>query len=182
MKVIIVGVPGTGKTSVAKGLVDEGWDIVTFGTVLFEIAKEKYGVEDRDQMRSAIPSDDYGPLQQEAARRIGAMEGKVLVDTHCSILKPEGYYPGLPARVLDAIEPDAFVVVEADPADIAKRRAKDAGERNREGDPAEHQLVNRWYAVAYSALSGAPVAFLDNEQGKLKETQRKLREIVKRVG
>jgi adenylate kinase len=170
MKAIIVGIPGTGKTSVAKGLEPHGWKTVTFGTVMFDIAKGKYGLADRDEMRSRIPVEEYKKLQEDAAKKIGGMEGKILVDTHCSILKPEGYYPGLPANILERLKPDAIVVVEARAEDIEKRRKKDEGERTREGNAGEHQEINRYLAAAYSAISGAPVSFVMNEEGKLGQT------------
>ena len=181
MKAIIFGIPGTGKTSVAQGLEKHGWKTVTFGTVMFEIAKEKHGVNHRDEMRSAISAGDYEGLQREAAKRIGAMNGNILVDSHCSILKPEGYYPGFPADILNSISPNALVVIEAEPADIEKRRKKDEGIRSREGNAGEHQEINRYYAVAYSAISGASVSFVMNKQGKLEETVARVAEILGKV-
>ncbi len=180
MRAVIVGAPGAGKTSVARGLGRFGWKLVTFGTVMFEIAKER-GVKHRDEMRTLIRGEDYKRLQEEAADKIASMEGNVLVDTHCSILKPEGYYPGLPIGVLKKLGPDAIVVVEASREDIEKRREKDRGERTREGDPVEHQKINRYFAVAYSAISGAPVSFVTNEQGKLEETVERVAGILKAV-
>ena len=174
MKAIIVGIPGTGKTSVAKGLEKLGWTTVTFGTVMFDIAKKKYGLNHRDEMRSQIPVNEYKGLQEEAAERMAQMKGKILIDTHCSILKPEGYYPGLPARVLEKLQPDALVVVEAGAGDIEKHRKKDEGERTRDGNSDEHQTINRYLAAAYSAISGAPVSFVMNEEGKLEETVAKV--------
>lgn len=181
MKAIIVGVPGTGKTSVAEGLEKHGWRLVSFGTVMFEVAKDRYGLKHRDEMRTKIPAEEYKLVQAEAAARIGAMEGDIVIDTHCSVKKPEGYYPGLPIMVLEKIRPDAFVLVEAKPADIRKRREKDADIRKRPEDPEEHQNVNRYYAAVYSVMSGAPMAFVENKQGKLKETQELVAELLSKV-
>lgn len=181
MKAIIFGIPGTGKTSVAKGLEKHGWTTVTFGTLMFDIAKERHGVSHRDEMRSSISPQDYEALQEEAAKRIGGMEGNILVDSHCSILKPEGYYPGFPANIINGIKPKALVVVEADPSDIERRRKKDEGIRSRDGNAEEHQAINRYYAVAYSAISGASVSFVKNEEGKLEETVARVAEILGKV-
>ena len=181
MKAIVVGVPGTGKTSVAKGLERHGWTLVSFGSVMFDVAKDKYGLTHRDEMRTKIPTEDYKHIQTEAAGRIGTMTGNIVIDTHCSVKKPEGYYPGLPLEILNKLNPDAFILVEADPSDIRKRREKDAAIRKRPEDPEEHQSVNRYYAAAYSVLSGAPISFIDNKQGKLEETQELVAEILSKV-
>ena len=181
MKAVIVGVPGTGKTSVAKGLTKHGWTLVTFGTVMFEIAKEKHGISTRDKMRTELSTDTYKLVQEEAASQISSMEGKIVLDTHCSIITPEGYYPGLPLRILEKLNPDAIISVEADPENINARRQKDAAIRLREGDPKEHQEVNRYFAAAYSTVSGAPISFVMNEEGKLDETVLKVLKIVKGV-
>lgn len=170
MRAIIAGIPGTGKTSVAEGLVSKGWKLVGFGTVMFEIAKKKYGTRARDDMRNEIPVKEYQKLQEEAAKKIGSMEGKIIIDTHCSVLSERGYYPGLPWEVLEKIKPHAIISIEADPDEIRKRREKDVDIRVRVGDPKEHQEINRYFAAAYSAMSRAPVSFIQNKQGKLLET------------
>jgi len=180
MRVVITGVPGVGKTSVCKGLEKYGYRIVNFGDVMFEIAKEKHGIEHRDEMRKKLNVSEYEELQREAAEKIGKMRN-IIVDTHCSINVRGGYYPGLPARILEGINPHAIIIVEADIREIAKRRKKDAGIREREVNEEmirEHQEINRYYAAAYSAISGAPVFFVKNREGKLEETVGEIREII----
>jgi len=57
MLAVVTGIPGTGKTTVAMKamdiLRDEGviYEMVTYGTVMIDIAKSKKLVEDRDDMR-----------------------------------------------------------------------------------------------------------------------------------
>ena len=182
MKVIIVGIPGAGKTSVAKGLVNYGWNVVTFGTFMFEIAKKEYGITHRDHMRTEIKADEYKKLQEKAAIEISKLKGKIVIDTHLSIKKPEGYYPGLPENVLKKLQPDAMVLIEADGKSIDMRRAKDAGERMRDGDSTEHQQVNRYFAAACSVISRIPISFINNKQGKLDETVKGIADFLKKVG
>ena len=182
MKVIVVGVPGAGKTSVSKGLEAYGWTVVTFGTFMFEMAKKEYGITHRDHMRIKIKADDYKKLQEKAAKEIAKLKGKIVIDTHLSIKKPEGYYPGLPENVLKKLQPDAMILVEADGKEIDLRREKDAGERIRSGDSTEHQQVNRYFAAACSVISCIPVSFINNKQGKLNETVEKIADFLKKVG
>ena len=48
--VIVTGVPGVGKSTVMNAAKDFGYNIVNFGTTMFEEAK-KEGVSNRDDLR-----------------------------------------------------------------------------------------------------------------------------------
>ena len=169
MKVIITGAPGVGKSSVAKGLERHGWTLVTFGSIMFEIARKRHGITSRDQLRSEIKVSDYKKIQLKTADTIARMKGRVLIDTHASMFKRGWFYPGLPGEQLKRIKPDGFVVVEAGEKDLAKRRKEDKG-RKRDDFPDNFQDINRYYMSAYSAITGAPVLYVENRQGKLEAT------------
>ncbi|MBR9680134.1 MAG: adenylate kinase, partial [Candidatus Altiarchaeota archaeon] len=160
----------------------QGYELVNYGTIMFELAKRDGLVETRDEMRTKIPTQEYQRLQKKAGEKIGSMNGKFVIDTHASVLKPEGYYPGLPEQVIKAINPNAIIVVEADPAEVEARRSKDAGIRKREGDVAEHQAINRQMAAVYSVLTAAPLSFVVNEQGKLDDSIKNTLKILKSLG
>ena len=129
MRMVVTGVPGVGKTSVMEGIAREkGIKILNFGTVMFKVAKSEGLVEDRDQIRK-LPVDVQRDMQQKAAQTIFDM-GDALIDTHCTIKTPGGYYPGLPEWVLRTLKPDRIVLVEATPDEIVRRRAKDKSRRN----------------------------------------------------
>ncbi len=114
MRWVVTGVPGVGKTSVMEGIAREkGIRIVNFGTVMLEIAKSKGLVEDRDQIRK-LPVEVQRDIQQKAGQKIFEM-GNALIDTHCTIKTPGGYYPGLPEWVLKTLKPNRIVLVEATP-------------------------------------------------------------------
>lgn len=169
MKIAITGVPGVGKTSVAEGLKNLGYKRVSYGTLMFEVAKDRFNVIDRDHMRQSIKVSDYKKLQSETAKQISNMKGKIIVDTHTSILKKDWYYPGLPRVQLKAMGLDGIVVIEANQEDIQKRRDMDKGKRKREGDIETQQNINKMFSVAYSAISGVPVIFIKNHHNKLDE-------------
>ena len=66
---------------------------------MFEEAK-KMGLRNRDEMRR-MTVEDQRRLQDLAAQRITEMKDDiVLIDTHLFINTEEGYYPGLPMRLL----------------------------------------------------------------------------------
>ena len=80
--VIVTGVPGVGKSTVMNAAKDFGYDIVNFGTTMFEEA-QKEGVSNRDDLRK-LPVDFQKRLQKQAGEKIGQMDN-VIVDTHASI-------------------------------------------------------------------------------------------------
>ena len=60
--VIVTGVPGVGKSTVMSSAKDFGYNIVNFGTTMFEEGK-KEGVSSRDDLRK-LPVD----VQKKAAK------------------------------------------------------------------------------------------------------------------
>jgi len=186
--IVATGVPGVGATTVTEKAVEQldGFELVNYGDVMLEIAKEEGLVEDRDEIRK-LPAEKQREIQKLAAKRIAEMakdaEGGVIVDTHCTIKTPAGYLPGLPEWVLKELDPDMLVLIEADPDEIMMRRVKDADVRKRDYDRAEeiqeHQTMNRMAAMAYAALTGATVKIVENHDDALDEAVKEFVEAVK---
>ena len=78
----------------------------------------------------------------------------VIVDTHCTINTPAGFLPGLPIWVLEQLQPDLFILIEANPDEIIYRRLND-DTRSRDVQKAKeiqlHQEMNRAAAMASSS-------------------------------
>lgn len=167
--IIVTGVPGVGKTTVLSRAADElGLDTVVYGTEMLEVARKRGLVEDRDEMRK-LDAETQREVQQAAAESIAA-KGRVIVDTHCLIQTPSGFLPGLPAWVVEGLEPETVVLVEADADQIAARRADDET-RDRDADTADeiarHQELNRAAATSVATLSGATVGIVQNPDGQV---------------
>ncbi len=167
--IIVTGIPGVGKTTVmAAAAKARSMKVVVYGSVMFEVAQKKGLVKSRDEMRR-LPADTQKAIQKKAGAAIAKM-GNVIVDTHCSIKTPTGYLPGLPAWVLEALQPSSIVLVEAQPKEILRRRKNDSS-RKRDDDTletiGEHQEYNRRFAAAYATLTGATVHTVHNQDGKV---------------
>ncbi|KAA0000503.1 MAG: adenylate kinase [Thermoplasmata archaeon] len=167
MVVILAGVPGAGKTTVMKKVMErKEVDFITYGTVMLEIAKEM-GIRDRDEMRK-IPIEKQRKLQELTAEKVSKM-GDVVVDTHCTIKTPSGYLPGFPYHILKKLNPRLIILIEADANEITERRAKDKDIRRRDEesiyDIEEHQLMNRIAAMNYAVLVSATVKIVKNNDG-----------------
>jgi adenylate kinase len=175
-RAVIVGIPGVGKTTVITRAAEmlnkkRKTTIVVFGTVMFEEAK-KIGLKSRDEMRK-MPVEEQRRLQEMAAQRIAEMNDDILlVDTHLFINTEEGYYPGLPMRLLNIMKPTNMIMIAADAIEIAKRRKTDQT-RQRDIISAENiqkELdISRMMVASCSILTGAPFAIIMNNDGQVKE-------------
>lgn len=174
LRVVVVGIPGVGKTTVVEGLVSsfEGAKLANFGSVMLESALALKMVRHRDEIRK-LPVAKQKRLQKLAAGRIARMrQSLVVVDTHLFIRTHEGYWPGLPLGVVAAMKPTHLILVEATPEEVATRRAAD-GSRYRDSvtveSLSEELTLARVFLTATSSLTGAPMKIVSNPQGKQDE-------------
>lgn len=173
MKVVVVaGIPGSGSTTVLKKALENlDYVHVNYGDVMLEIAQEMDLVEDRDSMRKLSPNIQK-EVQKKAAKNIRerSQVTNIIVDTHCTIKTPLGFLPGLPKWVLDELQPDQFVLIEADGDEILMRRISDTS-RTRDMEKLKdinlHQQMNRAVSMAYAALTGATVQIIKNHDNQL---------------
>lgn len=179
--IVVTGVPGVGKTTVMNAAAEAaGSKIVVYGTEMLAVAQKRKLVVGRDEMRK-LPPEVQRDIQKEAALRIAKM-GDIIVDTHCTVKTPKGFLPGLPAWVLEALEPTAVVLVEADPKEIFRRRKKDetrVRDSDSEADIQRHQELNRAAAMAYATLTGATVKIVYNHDDKVDEAIQQILPVVK---
>ncbi|NYZ79560.1 adenylate kinase [Candidatus Micrarchaeota archaeon] len=184
--IIVMGLPGAGKTTVLNGAVSgfADWKVLNYGDIMFEIAKKDKLVNDRDEMRK-LPLKKQKWIQDEAAERLSKMQGKIILDTHCSIHTATGYMPGLPFEQLRKLKVEYLVFISAPARDILGRRQRDTT-RKRDvvgiGDVERDLAVNISYLCAYSALSGAAASIIMNSDGKLEDAIGRLKEIIKKAG
>ena len=176
-KVVIVGIPGVGKTSLVTKLVElitkqnKTVGVHSFGTVMLEEAM-KNGIKDRDELRK-LSIDKQKDLQKIAAEAIAKLQDDVvLIDTHAFISTNSGFYPGLPNYVIQIIQPTNFIAITASPDEIHNRRMKD---KTRTRDPISIEDIKKELAVqdamlsSCSVLSGSPMKVVFNHEGKVDE-------------
>ncbi len=177
-RVIVVGIPGVGKTTLINKIVEiikdrnKSVNVTNFGTIMFEVAKEN-GLKNRDELRK-LPISEQKKLQKIAAEKLSEIDDDVIIiDTHAFIKTPEGFNPGLPYYVLQIIEPTLFISITAKTEEIYNRRMKD-GTRNR--DKVSIATIKKELDIqsammsACSVLSGSPLKPVLNTEGKLEET------------
>jgi len=174
LRVVVVGVPGVGKTTVVEGLVSEyrGAKLVNFGTVMLKTGLSLKWIKNRDDIRK-LTVEKQRSLQKVAASKISKMKDRtVVVDTHLFIRTKEGFWPGLPFDVVRALRPTHLVLVQASPEEVARRRTADS-KRYRDTvtmDDLEEELgLARSFLAVSSTLTGAPMLMVNNSEGRAAE-------------
>ena len=186
-KVIIVGIPGVGKSTIISNATTELQNIgtsvttVVFGSVMFEEAK-KLGITHRDQMRK-LSIDVQQKLQNMAADLISdRRESIVVVDTHLFIKTSSGYYPGLPMNLILKLNPDRLILVSANSEEILRRR-KDDNTRTRDmisDDEIKRDIeVSLSMISSLSILTGAPFEIIHNNDNMIDSATAQLVELLK---
>jgi len=176
-KVVIVGIPGVGKTSLITKIAElikqknKTVSVHSYGTVMFEEAK-KMGIKNRDELRM-LPIVKQKQLQKMAAEMLSNLSDDVIfIDTHAFISTKAGFYPGLPNYVIQIIQPTNFIAISASPDEIHDRRMKDV---TRERDPISIEDIKKELAVqdamlsSCSVFSGSPMKVIFNHEGKIEE-------------
>ena len=174
-RVIIVGLPGVGKTTLISKAVellrqrDCEYSVVVFGSLMLEESRE-LRLANRDQMRK-LSIDEQRRLQQRAANRIAAMKGDlIIIDTHLLISTDNGYYPGLPVNLLDTIKPTNIIMISADPTDILQRRTQDRSrdrDIRQEMNIREELEISRAMIACCSLVSGCSFLSIMNNNNEI---------------
>jgi adenylate kinase len=172
-RVIIVGIPGVGKTTVisraAEFLRQKGHDtsVVIFGSLMLE---ESIKLKSRDEMRK-LSVEEQRRLQTKAANRIAEMKGDfVIIDTHLLINTDEGFYPGIPMHVLQTIKPTNMIMIAAHPQDVLNRRKQDESRQRdilAEKDVQNELDASRVMIACCSVISGSPFLTIMNNNDEI---------------
>lgn len=175
--IFLTGVPGVGKTYLLnrpylKERIDnDGFLIVSMGSEIFEVAKKEKIAFDRDDLRR-LDRETQMQLQNLACEKIQSdyvdQDINIIVDTHASILTPQGYLGTFSVWTAQAVDIDFIIILEANPEDIRKRREND---KTRKRLPSIHEIVqhqdfNRAMIASYVTYSTTIAKIIDNTEGK----------------
>jgi adenylate kinase len=190
MIVIVVGVPGVGKTSVineAKKYLKYEFKVVNTGDIMFELAKEKYNINNRDEIRKKLTFEQQKEIQKEAIKRIKEMEKEsdIILDTHLVIESYEGYIPGILREYAEILRPDGIAVIISDPDKIFVRRLKDIQIRGRDIENLKRieiqQNLTIYFTTIFMFEYSTIVEVINNEEGLLEESAKKFAEFLNKL-
>lgn len=173
-RVIIVGIPGVGKTTVVDKVTnilhskDKNTKYVIFGSIMMKEA-EKIGLTDRDSMRY-LPVAEQRKLQIAASSEISKIKTEILlVDTHLFIKTNEGYWPGLPFDVVNVLSPTHIFLIIAAPKEIILRRQNDTSRRRdniTKNDVIEELEIANNMLCSLSIITGAAIMQIHNSNNQ----------------
>jgi len=189
--VVVTGIPGVGKTTVLNELQDlakqnrVNLTVLNFGTIMNEIMRELGKEMNRDEMREQ-GIETQRKVQELAANEISnrAGQGTIVVDTHMFVRTNVGMWAGLPQNVLQRLGPRLFVLIEADPEEIAGRRKVDTDRKREQSLFEDISFDLQWSratAAASAVATGAPVKVIRNDAGKQKQAAQELFEAVRKL-
>jgi len=188
--IIVAGIPGVGKTTILQELDTVAKEkkvplkIINFGNVMNELFKKRGKEIHRDRMRRE-DIDTQSRVQQQAARNIAKTPGNsaLVVDTHMFVRTTEGIWPGTPRKVLEALNPDMIILIEAAPEEIAKRRTDDSSRYRDSGSVEDARADLQWsrYMASVNAvLAGVPIQIVHNRDGEQRQTALDLLAIIEK--
>jgi adenylate kinase len=167
MKIIVAAVPGGGKSTVLKFVKEKlpTAKIIVAGDIFLEIARRKYRITDRDDLRKKLTIEQQKKIQEEVAKRISKIRAKFLfINTHVLIKTPYGYFHALSEKTIKIIKPDMIIILEFLPEDILKNRLVDK-KRKRDIESIEaieeHQTMNRTVAFDVASEIECPVKIIN---------------------
>ncbi len=177
-RVIIVGIPGVGKSTVITNILDtlskQGVDIkmAEFGIIMFEQAKKLLSIKNRDDLRK-LSLEQQRSLQEMTANYICSLSNEiVIIDTHLFINTVEGYYPGIPYKLLNILNPSNLILLTANSDEVYERRKTDLA-RQRDmisADDISNELnISKIMIASSSIFSGCPFSIISNNNGQLEE-------------
>lgn len=176
--VIVTGIPGTGKTTVCNELLKLAEEsgkkisVINYGSVMVKLSQERGKSLHRDELRRSklfFQRDLQAEAAETIAQKTEKGEGDIIIDTHMFIKTTEGYWAGLPFHVLQLLNPDIFVLIEAEPHEVLHRKLKDVTRKRDkvlESERAEEFSFSRLMAASCAVLTGASVKIVKNPAGK----------------
>ncbi len=174
--VILGGISGVGKSTLLKSVDTSRYMVRNIGDMISDIVKEEGKDEDRDSFKKQRSDVQMGRAA-EAFRRIDALNGDIIVDTHVSLKNGPRYTPGLPLntmRLMPGLK--GLIYIVASPHEISGRRARDATRhRDTEEDTIQKQMDMDMATLSfYSSYLNISLYIINNREGREEQASAEL--------
>jgi len=188
--IYVFGISGVGKTTLLSKLLEEfnnEIEYINFGTIMFELGKNKLDLKSRDEIRK-LNKNDYYSLFLEATEQLEELvllsdKKLIIIDTHILIDTNFGTFVGTPKHLVKKVQPNGIIFISAKPEEILERAKKDNTRKRNDLLDLEKIKVrleltrNTSFIIAYEAH--AVFKEIENKQGKLEEAYLELKSFIK---
>ena len=150
--ILVTGTAGAGKSTILAELPKLGGDklkVINLGTEMLEIAREKFNMTDRDQLR-VIDDKTTIAIRNGIMQKIIDSKEDALIDTHASVKQGRRYRPGFSIDELQKIRISAIIYIDATSEEILQRSLSDHS-RKRAYDTITE--IDEWRSVNISIIS-----------------------------
>lgn len=184
--ILVTGTAGAGKSTIL-GLLGEidgkRIRIINLGTEMLDIAKEKHGVEGRDQLRLLADKTTIS-IRNDIMQRIINAKEDAIIDTHASVKQGRRYRPGFSIDELKKIRISAIIYIDATSEEVLERSLADKTRTRAYDTIAE---IDEWRSVNISIIStfavylNIPIYIIYNKEGRQEEAAAEVGRITKEI-
>lgn len=184
--ILVTGTAGAGKSTILAELskVNGGkLKVINLGTEMLEIAKEKFNMTDRDQLR-VIDDKTTIAIRNGIMQKIIESKEDAIIDTHASVKQGRRYRPGFSIDELQKIRISAIIYIDATSEEILQRSLNDHS-RKRAYDTIPE--IDEWRSVNISIIStfavylNIPIYIIYNQDGSLGKAVDEVNTITKEI-
>jgi adenylate kinase len=126
-------------------------------------------------------------IQKEVAKSYATLinedaKSNYIIETHAALKTKQGYLPGLPKDFLQSVDPDIYVIIEANADEIFVRRLLDK-ERKRDHDKTTKDVqtnldTTRYFTSSFAAVSHSPMLIVENKEKRADEAAQEIAEVL----
>ena len=129
--ILVTGTAGAGKSTILANVSkdEKKVKVINLGTEMLNIAKEKFKVKDRDEVR-LLDDKTTIQLRNDIMQKIIDSKSDAIIDTHASVKQGRRYRPGFSIDELQKIRISAIIYIDATSEEILER-SKNDGSRQR---------------------------------------------------
>lgn len=170
-RILITGVPCSGKSSIVSGVSRTFPDVVIceFGQLMARIGERQDLISGYRDL-SGVPLAIRAPLQIATAKDIARLKQPVAIAAHVIVRAPEGYVEGLPEPALSYLRLTGIMLVTSDPQQIHERLSATRIAADGVGSVElirAHQERVRKRAMEIAQSRNIPIGYIENVAGHL---------------